>query len=117
MKLDFEYGNGMRLALPRQFLEGGHPDGAADAVLGGLVKAVPVLGQAGGVRDRLQDILLLFSNGLHPRATVPEMKTILGEELFREFYYTNQITSHDSEDYDRPLEKRRRISFFSTPAA
>ena len=47
-----------------------------------------------------KDILLLFSNGLHPRATVSEMKQILGEELFNEFYWTNQITSHDSEDYD-----------------
>ena len=42
-----------------------------------------------------KDILLLFSNGLHPRTTVPEMKTILGDELFGEFYYTGQITSHD----------------------
>ena len=33
-----------------------------------------------------KDVLLLFSNGLHPRATVQEMKTILGEELFGEFY-------------------------------
>ncbi|MCI8816012.1 MAG: DUF2088 domain-containing protein, partial [Angelakisella sp.] len=51
-----------------------------------------------------QGILLLFSNGLHPRATVPEMKTILGEELFGEFYYTGQITSHDSEDYDHLVD-------------
>ena len=46
-----------------------------------------------------KDILLLFSNGLHPRTSVPEMKTILGDELFNEFYYSGQITSHDSEDY------------------
>ena len=32
-----------------------------------------------------KDVLLLFSNGLHPRATVPEMKTILGDALFEEF--------------------------------
>ncbi len=31
---------------------------------------------AAGVEKK--DILLLFSNGLHPRTTVPEMKTILG---------------------------------------
>ena len=48
---------------------------------------------AAGVEKK--DILLLFSNGLHPRATVSEMKQILGEELFNEFYWTNQITSHD----------------------
>ncbi len=51
-----------------------------------------------------ENILLLFSNGLHPRATVAEMKTILGPELFNEFYYSNQITSHDSEDYDHLVD-------------
>ena len=51
-----------------------------------------------------EDILLLFSNGLHPRATVAEMKKILGDDLFNEFYYTNQITSHDSEDPDHMVD-------------
>lgn len=51
---------------------------------------------AGGVEK--QDVLLMISNGLHPCATVAEMRQILGEELFNEFYYTGQITSHDSED-------------------
>lgn len=45
-----------------------------------------------------KDILLLFSNGLHPRTSVPEARQILGEELFNEFYWSHQITSHDSED-------------------
>ena len=51
-----------------------------------------------------KDILLLISNGLHPRATVPEMKTILGDELFNEFYPCRQITSHDSEDYEHLVD-------------
>ena len=51
-----------------------------------------------------KDILLLFSNGLHPRTSVPEMKTILGDELFNEFYYSGQITSHDSEDYEHLVD-------------
>ncbi len=51
-----------------------------------------------------KDILLIFSNGLHPRTTVNEMKQILGKELFDEFYYTNQITSHDSEDYEHLVD-------------
>lgn len=51
-----------------------------------------------------KDILLLFSNGLHPRTTVPEMKKILGEKLFNEFYWTHQITSHDSEDYEHLVD-------------
>lgn len=53
---------------------------------------------AAGVEKK--DILLLFSNGLHPRTSVPEMRRILGEELFNEFYHTHQIDSHDSENYD-----------------
>ena len=53
---------------------------------------------AAGVEKK--DILLLFSNGLHPRTSVPEMKMILGEELFNELYYTHQIDSHNSENYD-----------------
>ena len=57
---------------------------------------------AAGVEKK--DILLLFSNGLHPRTTVPEMKKILGEKLFNEFYWTHQITSHDSEDYEHLVE-------------
>lgn len=51
---------------------------------------------AAGVEKK--DILLLFSNGLHPRTTLPEMKQILGAELFGEFYHSGQILSHDSED-------------------
>ena len=51
-----------------------------------------------------QDILLLISNGLHPRATVSEMKQILGEKLFNEFYYSNQLTSHDSEDGEHMVD-------------
>ncbi len=39
-----------------------------------------------------------------PRATVAEMQTILGPELFGEFYPTGQITSHDSEDYDHLVD-------------
>ena len=50
------------------------------------------------------EVLVLFCNGLHPRATVAEMQTILGPELFGEFYPTGQITSHDSEDYDHLVD-------------
>ncbi|MBQ6858381.1 MAG: DUF2088 domain-containing protein [Clostridia bacterium] len=57
---------------------------------------------ANGVEKK--DVLLIFSNGLHPRATVPEMKTILGEKLFNEFYKSGQITSHDSEDYEHLVD-------------
>lgn len=51
-----------------------------------------------------KDILLIFSNGLHPRTSKKEMLQILGPELFHEFYPTHQITSHDSEDYDHLVD-------------
>ena len=57
---------------------------------------------AAGVEKK--DILLLFSNGLHPRTTTKEAKQILGKELFDEFYWTHQITSHDSEDYEHLVD-------------
>ena len=57
---------------------------------------------AAGVEKK--DILLIFSHGIHQRATVPEARQILGDELFNEFYYTGQITSHDSEDYEHLVD-------------
>ena len=60
---------------------------------------------AAGVEKK--DILFLFSNGLHPRTTVDEAKQILGEKLFNEFYWTHQIDSHDSEDYDHLVDLGR----------
>lgn len=53
---------------------------------------------AAGVNKK--DILLIFSNGLHPRTPPHEQRTILGSELFHEFSDSNQIISHDSEDYE-----------------
>lgn len=57
---------------------------------------------AAGVEKK--DILLIFSNGLHPRTNAAEMRQILGEELFHEFYHTHQIISHDSEDWDHLVD-------------
>lgn len=49
-----------------------------------------------------KDILLLFSNGLHPRTPPKEQRIILGDELYNEFY--GQIDSHDSENYDNLVD-------------
>ena len=57
---------------------------------------------AAGVEKK--DILLIFSNGLHPRTNPDEMLKILGEALFNEFYPSGQITSHDSEDYENLVD-------------
>ncbi len=47
-----------------------------------------------------KDILLICSNGLHRKNTEQEIHAVLGDELFREFWYTHQIINHDSEDYE-----------------
>lgn len=51
-----------------------------------------------------KDILLICSNGLHRKNTEKEIKGVLGEELFNEFWYTHQIMNHDSEDYDNLVD-------------
>ncbi len=50
------------------------------------------------------DILLICSNGLHRKNTEAEIRAVLGEELFHEFWYTNQILNHDSEDWDHLVD-------------
>lgn len=51
-----------------------------------------------------KDIQLVFSNGLHPRTSTRELQLILGDELFHTFFHTNQIKTHDSEDYDNLVD-------------
>lgn len=51
-----------------------------------------------------KDILLICSNGLHRKNTKQEIYNILGEDIFNEFWYTNQIMNHDSEDYDNLVD-------------
>ena len=51
-----------------------------------------------------KDILLICSNGLHRKNTDKEIRGVLGDELFNEFWYTHQIINHDSEDYDNLVD-------------
>lgn len=45
-----------------------------------------------------KDILLICSNGLHRKNTKKEIKDIIGEGIFNDFWYSKQIINHDSED-------------------
>lgn len=45
-----------------------------------------------------KDIKLICSNGLHRKNKPEEIKSLLGEEIFNEFYPNGQIVNHDSED-------------------
>ena len=51
-----------------------------------------------------EDILLICSNGLHRKNTKEEIKSILGEKLFDDFWWSNQIVNHDSEDWENLVE-------------
>ena len=51
-----------------------------------------------------KDILLICSNGLHRKNTVKEIRNVLGDELFDEFWPTHQIINHDSEDWDHLVD-------------
>lgn len=50
------------------------------------------------------NIRLICSNGLHRKNTKTEIKRILGEELFNQYWWTGQITNHDSEDYENLVD-------------
>lgn len=51
-----------------------------------------------------QDILLICSNGLHRKNTEQEIRGVLGESLFNEFWPSGQIINHDSEDWDHLVD-------------
>lgn len=53
---------------------------------------------------RKSDITLLCSNGLHRKMNRDELKMILGEKIFNEYWYTKQIINHDSEDWDNLVD-------------
>lgn len=51
-----------------------------------------------------KDILFICSNGLHRKNTEQEIRGVLGDELFNQFWYSKQIINHDSEDYDNLVD-------------
>lgn len=53
---------------------------------------------------RKEDILLICSNGLHSKNTVEEIRGVLGDELFYEFYPSGQVLNHDSEDAENLVD-------------
>jgi len=57
---------------------------------------------AAGVKK--QDITLICSNGLHRKNMKHELKAILGDEVFNDFWWSGQIVNHDSEDWDNLVD-------------
>lgn len=58
-----------------------------------------ILNELYGAGVEKKDIMLICSNGLHRKNTEQEIRNILGDELFSDFWYSHQIVNHDSEDY------------------
>ena len=58
--------------------------------------------QKAGVHKK--DIKLICSNGLHRKNTKEEIRSILGDKVFDEFWYSSQIVNHDSEDWDNLVD-------------
>ena len=51
-----------------------------------------------------KDIKLICSNGLHRKNTEAEIRSLVGEKIYRDFWHTKQIVNHDSEDYDNLID-------------
>jgi len=82
-----------------------------DRVKGGFQKtshrktAIPIIIEECLKADvKKEDILLICSNGLHRKNTKNEINRILGDQLFHEYWWTNQIINHDSEDYENLVD-------------
>jgi len=54
-----------------------------------------------------KDIKLICSNGLQRKNTKEEIRRILGDKVFNEFWWTHQIVNHDSEDWDNLVDLGR----------
>ena len=76
------------------FQENSHRKTAIPIIIAELLKA--------GVNKK--DIKLICSNGLHRKNTREEIKSLLGEKIFNDFWWSNQIVNHDSEDWDNLVD-------------
>ena len=51
-----------------------------------------------------KDIKLICSNGLHRKNTPEEIRGLLGEVVYNEYWHTHQIVNHDSEDWSNLID-------------
>ena len=52
----------------------------------------------------LKDIKLICSNGLHRKNTKEEIRGLLGDAIFDQFWASGQIVNHDSEDWSNLVD-------------
>ncbi len=93
-----EEGSKVVIVFPDRVKGGEHPTAHRKV-------AIPILIEEclkAGVRKT--DIKLICSNGLHRKNTKEEIRSILGEDLFNQYWWSGQIMNHDSEDYDNLID-------------
>jgi len=82
-----------------------------DRVKGGFQRtshrkvAIPIIVEEllkAGVEKK--DIKLVCSNGLHRKNTEAEIRSMVGDGVFRDFWPSKQIVNHDSEDWDNLID-------------
>lgn len=60
-----------------------------------------------------EDIKLICSNGLHRKNKPEEIKSLIGEAVFNDYYPTGQVVNHDSEDHDNMIDLGYEDEFHS----
>lgn len=91
-------GSKVTIVFP-DFVKGGFQDNSHRKV------AIPIIIEEclkAGVEKK--DIKLICSNGLHRKNTKEEIRSILGDKVFNDFWWTHQIVNHDSEDWDNLID-------------
>ncbi len=63
-----------------------------------------ILSELFDVGVKKEDVLLICSNGLHSKNTEAQIRGVLGDALFNEYWPKGQIINHDSEDYDHLVD-------------
>lgn len=51
-----------------------------------------------------KDLKLICSNGLHRKNTPEEIRSLLGDVIYNEFWHSHQIVNHDSEDWSNLID-------------
>jgi nickel-dependent lactate racemase len=51
-----------------------------------------------------KNIKLICSNGLHRKNTKEEIRALLGDSIFNQFWHKGQIVNHDSEDWNNLID-------------
>lgn len=91
-------GSKVVIVFPDRVKGGGHPTAHRKVSIPIIIEECL---KAGVLKE---DIKLICSNGLHRKNTNEEIKGLLGEKLYNEFFWSGQIANHDSEDWNNLID-------------